>query len=82
MITIYTNPDCIQCEQTKRYLDKKNVPYKVIDLSQDNEALNMVLGLGFKSAPVVITDNDRWSGFRLEKLYRATEIYNNDKKNN
>lgn len=73
MITVYTNPNCVQCDQTKRYLDNKNISYEVVDLSKDQEALEMVVGLGFKSAPVVITDTDKWSGFRLEKLHALTQ---------
>ena len=49
-------------------LDKNRVPYDNVDLSQDEEAKNMVLDMGYQSAPVVITDNDHWSGFRIEKL--------------
>lgn len=68
MVTVYTNPSCVQCEQTKRWLNLNEIEYSVVDLSSDAEALEMVLGLGFKSAPVVITDTDKWSGFKLEKL--------------
>lgn len=73
-ITIYTNPQCVQCDQTKRYLDKHSISYETIDLSQNQEALEMVLELGFKSAPVVFTDTDKWSGFRLEKLHALTVV--------
>lgn len=69
MITVYTNPNCVQCDQTKRYLDKHDISYEVVDLSQNEEALKMVLDMGYKSAPVVITDKDSWSGFRLNKLH-------------
>ena len=72
MIKIYTNPDCVQCDQTKRYLDQHNVSYQTIDLSQDAEALKMVVDMGYRSAPVVITDTDSWSGFRLAKLHGLT----------
>lgn len=68
MVTVYTNPSCVQCEQTKRWLNLNEIEYSIVDLSSDTEALEMVLGLGFKSAPVVITDTDKWSGFKLEKL--------------
>lgn len=68
MTTVYTNPNCVQCEQTKRFLDLKEIPYEVVDLSEDEEALKMVLGLGYRSAPVVISGDEHWSGFRLEKL--------------
>ncbi len=68
MVTVYTNPNCVQCEQTKKWLNLNDIEYSIVDLSSDTEALEMVLELGFKSAPVVITDTDKWSGFRLDKL--------------
>lgn len=68
MVTVYTNPDCVQCEQTKKWLNLNEIEYSIVDLSSDAVALEMVLELGFKSAPVVITDTDKWSGFKLEKL--------------
>ena len=67
-ITVYTKPNCIQCEQTKSILDQNNIIYNVVDLTENDEAKNMVLSMGFRSAPVVITKNDRWSGFKIEKL--------------
>lgn len=68
MTIVYTNPNCVACDQTKRWLDKNNLDYDVIDLSKDSEAMAMVQTLGFKAAPVVITDTDKWAGFRLDKL--------------
>lgn len=68
MTTVYTNPSCVQCDMTKKFLDKEGLPYEVVDLSQDKEALEMVRNLGFSSAPVVITDSDKWAGFKLDKL--------------
>jgi glutaredoxin-like protein NrdH len=67
-ITVYTNPNCIQCDQTKKFLERNNLTYSTVDLSEDNAALEMVLGLGFKAAPVVIAGSEKWSGFKLDKL--------------
>lgn len=67
-VTVYTTTNCVQCEQTKRVLTARGVGYDTIDLSENKEALEYVLSLGFSSAPVVITDNDMWSGFRIDKL--------------
>lgn len=72
-VTVYTNPSCVQCEQTKRYLNQKGIEYAVVDLSTDDDALKMVVDLGFKSAPVVITDDDKWAGFQLAKLAALAE---------
>jgi glutaredoxin-like protein NrdH len=53
---------------TKRMLDKIGVEYNTVDITEDSAAMEMVLGLGFKSAPVVITDNDSWAGFNPDKI--------------
>ena len=67
-ITVYTNPNCVQCDQTKKFLERNNLSYSTVDLSEDAAALEMVLGLGFKAAPVVIAGKEKWSGFKLDKL--------------
>lgn len=68
MVTVYTLPSCVQCDRTKLILTKNSVPYEEIDLSQDQEAMDMVKQLGYASAPVVVTGEDHWSGFRPDKL--------------
>ena len=67
-ITVYTTPNCVQCNSTKRYLDRHNVPYETVDLSQDEQALAMVRELGHTVAPVVIAGDKHWSGFRLDQI--------------
>lgn len=68
MTTVYTKPSCVQCDMTKRMLDKIGVEYNTVDITEDSAAMEMVLGLGFKSAPVVITDSDSWAGFQPDKI--------------
>jgi glutaredoxin-like protein NrdH len=53
---------------TKRYLDKNNIPYDTVDITQDEEALEMILGMGFSSAPVVMSDAGNWAGFQPDKI--------------
>ena len=68
MTTVYTKPSCVQCDMTKRYLDKAGVEYDTIDITEDSAALDMILGMGFQSAPVVISDAGNWAGFQPDKL--------------
>jgi glutaredoxin-like protein NrdH len=63
-ITVYTTPTCVQCESTKKFLDKNGLEYSVVDLTEDDAALEMVKGLGYASAPVVVAGESHWSGFR------------------
>jgi len=68
MTTVYTKPACVQCDMTKRYMDKNGIEYNTVDITKDQEALDMILGMGFSSAPVVISDKGNWAGFQPEKI--------------
>lgn len=79
-VTVYTQPNCVQCDRTKRFLDLKEVPYEAIDITENEEAYNFVVSLGYKSVPVVSTDDgDVWSGFRLDKLADLANMLGTDK---
>ena len=78
-ITVYTKPSCVQCNATYRALDAKGIEYQITflektgvrqitDLSEDASALEQVKALGYMQAPVVVTDDGHWSGFRPDKI--------------
>lgn len=68
MITVYTKPDCVQCSATYRALDAAGIEYETVDLTVNANTLEKVKALGYLQAPVVITDDDHWSGFRPDKI--------------
>lgn len=73
-VTIYSLPNCVQCDMTKKLFARENVEYTAIDLSTDSEANDFVKGLGYQSAPVVVVDGMHWSGFKRDKIMTvATE---------
>jgi glutaredoxin-like protein NrdH len=65
-IVLWTKPNCSQCETTKRQFDKRGIIYKVRKLTP--KAVERFIELGLTSAPIIETDDRRWSGFRLEKI--------------
>ena len=67
-IRIYAKPNCVQCNATYQALDKKGLGYQKIDISQDAQALAYVRSLGYRQAPVVVTAQGHWSGFRPDKI--------------
>lgn len=73
-ITVYTKPNCVQCDMTKRWLTKHGHPHTTIDLTQDPTALAAVQALGYMAAPVVVvrdknaTTDVHWSGFQPAML--------------
>lgn len=68
-LTIYTKPNCVACEMTKRQLTKAGVEYAVIDLSERPDVVEQLRAEGLLSAPVVETpDGERTAGFRPDRI--------------
>ena len=74
-ITVYSKPSCVQCEATYRALKQNNISYRVIDISQDDEALKHVRRLGHMQAPVVETPSGHWSGYRPDRIKELASIF-------
>jgi glutaredoxin-like protein NrdH len=72
MVTVYTLPSCVQCESTKKYLAKMDIPFKTVDLAEDEIAMDLVRSLGYQAAPVIVSGDSHWSGFRPDKLDALT----------
>lgn len=68
MITVYTTPACPQCSMTKKKLDDLGIEYEVVDVSTNVDSLDYVRSLGYSQAPVIVTEDDSWSGFRPDKI--------------
>lgn len=67
-ITVYTKPACVQCTATYRALDKAGIEYDVVDISENPEARDFVMALGYLQAPVVVAGDEHWSGFRPDRI--------------
>ncbi len=67
-ITVYSKPACVQCTATTKELDRKGIDYNYVDITQDSDAMNYIMGLGHKQAPVVVSGDDHWAGFRPDKI--------------
>ena len=68
MVRIYTKPNCVQCNMTKKYLDDREVAYDTVDITKDSEALDKLISKGFQAAPVVETDTEWWAGFQPDMI--------------
>lgn len=72
-VTVYTTPNCVQCNQTKRMMDTLGIDYSVVDLAEHPEKLAEFKEQGFMAAPIVTTDSKTWSGFRHGKIKSLAE---------
>lgn len=77
-VTVYTLPVCVQCNQTKKLLDREGIEYDVVDLVADPAAAEKFKEEGFLQAPIVVVGNDgrRWGGFRPDLI---KELKHSDK---
>ena len=67
-VKVYSKENCVQCDATYRKLGKQGIKYEVIMLETVPDKLEEFKEMGFMGAPVVVTENDIWSGFRPDKI--------------
>ena len=74
MITVYSKPNCMQCEMTKMWLTQNNIPFEAVDIEANPGALELLKHYGYSSLPVVAIDDElsdeskTCAGFQIEKL--------------
>ncbi|MFE0442418.1 glutaredoxin-like protein NrdH [Aerococcus sp. NPDC058936] len=69
MVTVYTKPNCMQCNFTKKYLTEKEIEFQTIDVTESEEALAEVKGMGFQAVPVIVAENEEaFYGFQPDRL--------------
>lgn len=70
-ITVYSKPNCMACDSAKEYLTNLGYEYDVVDVIQDEQALQHVKDLGAKGMPVITKDgHEPIFGFRPDLLVK------------
>ncbi|ADZ69878.1 glutaredoxin-like protein NrdH [Polymorphum gilvum] len=67
-VTVYSKPACVQCDATTRTLTARGVAFDIIDLTEDDAAMEAVQSMGYRQVPVVVAGDDHWAGFRPDKI--------------
>ena len=79
-ITVYSKPRCPQCDATYRKLKKLGVAHESVDVTKDEDSLNLIKGLGYQQAPVVAVRGgdgailETWGGFRPDRIEKAAAL--------
>lgn len=77
LVTVYSKPGCQPCRGVIRKLTKAGFPPDVIDITEDREAYDFVVGLGYQSTPVVVSGEQHFSEMRdstLDKLIEELRV--------
>lgn len=74
-VTVYTRsgpPKCMQCEQTKRHLTRRGIPFAEVDIDDDPGTRLALDYLGLSSLPVVVVatalGEQTFTGYRPDRL--------------
>lgn len=70
MVTLYSRPGCIKCEQLKMLLDKNNIKYEI------NTSVDKMIQLGIEMTPVLCVGDKLLNVKEAEKWivnYKAGE---------
>lgn len=73
-VTVFTKPYCPQCDATKRQLTKLGVDFETVDLSENPSTLEQLQAAGFQQAPVVITPDSSWTGYRPDLIRALAKV--------
>ena len=73
MITVYSKPNCMACNFSKKYLEDKGVKFEEIDVINDKEALAMLRDKGYAQLPVVDINGEKHTGFRPDVLAKVVK---------
>ena len=78
-VTVYMGPMCAFCDAAKRLLNKKNSPYKEINIALDESKLNEMLkkSNGKKTIPQIFIEQYHVGGYEeLRALENKGELDN------
>ena len=75
-ITLWTTKSCVQCESTKKQMNKLGIRYDELALEQHPDRLEDFKALGHLSAPIVQAGDQTWSGFRFDKIQALAKKLN------
>lgn len=84
MLTVYSKTVCPYCVNAKNYLKSKDIPFREINIEQDNEAREFITGQGLRTVPQIFMNGKifvegGWSGLSKmtgEEILSEIELRN------
>lgn len=68
MVTILSKSRCVQCDMSKKLMEREGVEFEERRMDEDPAALELAKSLGYLQAPVLIAGDQHWSGFQPERI--------------
>lgn len=73
-ITLYTLPGCFDCKAAGQSMDRKDIPFGLINVKSLPSSAEFIQGLGYRGVPVTVVRDeegtviDHWHGLRPDKI--------------
>lgn len=64
MYTIYTKPNCTQCDQAKLLLKMKGLEFETKDVTEDENIFEFIVNEGFRGMPAIYLNGDKVGGLQ------------------
>lgn len=64
MYTIYTKPNCPQCDQAKLLLKMKGLEFETLDVTSDEKLFDFVVSEGFRGMPAIYQEGVKVGGLQ------------------
>lgn len=71
-IVVYSRDNCQACVATKAKLNHLGIEFSEVNVQHDIEMAQALVDEGWRSMPVVKTENESWSGYKPELIDRLT----------
>jgi glutaredoxin len=73
MLKIYSKTSCPHCDSAKQFLESKDIEFEVINIEQDSEAKEFLVGEGHRSVPQIYKDDELFVEGGYSALIKLTE---------
>jgi len=57
MLTVYSKNHCPYCEKAKNLLSNNGIEFKIVNIDEDPESREWLIGQGHRSAPQIYKDD-------------------------
>ncbi|MGQ7786614.1 glutaredoxin family protein [Nesterenkonia sp. K-15-9-6] len=73
ILTLYGQPNCGPCRAITTKLERSDIEFTYRDVTEDHDARQRLLDLGYSGTPVIETPNGHFGGIDPAKLDAAIE---------
>lgn len=72
-VVVYSNNTCPNCDNLKKALSFKGIPYNEVNIVENPQEGDMIRGRGFRTLPVINNNGDWMNGFTQANFVKIVE---------